>query len=184
MESETATVSRICFIKFRLYLSLFAFLLVLGVCLSVLCFTEPGVYLPKFAFHCLWTVFALSSVSFSLDLTGPGLFHSIWAVFVLLSRAWERGCARLATAPERLCLSRAWLRVVPGYLGPHLGSGFSQFAVRRDLTQIELPGMKYYTRANFVPDMLQANQIYVRPEREGHQIPSQTQITSASAIFN
>lgn len=98
LESETATVSFICFIKFRLYLSLFAFLLVLGVRLSVLCFTEPGVYLPEFAFHCLWTMFALSSVSFSLDFMGPGLFHSIWTMFVLLSRAWECGWMWLATA--------------------------------------------------------------------------------------
>lgn len=51
LESETASVSFICFIKFRLYLPVFAFLLVLGVCLSVLCFTELGVYLPEFAFH-------------------------------------------------------------------------------------------------------------------------------------
>lgn len=71
LESETATVSLICFIKFQLYLPLFAFLFVLGVCLSVLCFTEPGVYLPEFAFHCLWTMFALSCVSFSLDFMGP-----------------------------------------------------------------------------------------------------------------
>lgn len=34
----------------------------------MLCSTEAGVYLPKFAFHLLWAVFALSSVSFSLDL--------------------------------------------------------------------------------------------------------------------
>lgn len=120
LESATATVSFICFIKFRLYLSLFAFLLVLGVCLSVLCFTEPGVYLPEFAFHCFWTMFALSSVSFSLDFMGPSLFHSIWTLFVLLSRACECGCIWFATAQQSASL---YIVVSPsvllGYLGLH-----------------------------------------------------------------
>lgn len=31
--------------------------------------------------------------------------------------------------------------------------------------------MKDYIRAKFVPDLLQPNQIYVGPEKEGHQIP-------------
>jgi len=90
-------------------LPLFAFLLVLGVCLSVLCFTEPGVYLPEFAFHCLWTMFALSSVSFSLGFMGLSLFHSIWTVFILLSRAWECGWIWLAPLPSRVSLSALWL---------------------------------------------------------------------------
>lgn len=121
LESETATVSFICFIKFRLYLSLFAFLLVLGVCLSVLCFTEPRVYLTEFAFHCLWTMFALSSVSFSLDFMVPGLFHSIWTMFVLHSSARECGWTWLAAALLSVCLYCGYPKHTPVLPWPLLG---------------------------------------------------------------
>lgn len=145
LESETATVSCICFIKFRLYLPLFAFLLVLGVCLSVLCFSEPGVYLPKFAFHCLWTVFALSSVSFRLDLRAQVCSTAFGLCLFCFP---EPGNVAVHSLPlpqsvclSHVCLSHTWPESCPGLPWPSLtclaqclDSGDSQFAVRKALT--------------------------------------------------
>lgn len=80
------------------------FYLCLEVCLSVLCFIRSGVYLPAFAFHCLWTMFALCSVWLSLDFMGLSFFQSFEALFVLLSKAWECGSMWLAHCLEE------WLR--------------------------------------------------------------------------
>lgn len=141
LESETATVSCICFIKFRLYLLLFAFLLVLGVCLSVLCFTEPGVYLPKFAFHRLWAVFALSSVSFSLDLWAQVCSTAFGLCLFCFP---EPGNVAVHSLPQSVCLSvpcLAWELSWATFalitcLAQCLDSGvfLPVFAVRKDLT--------------------------------------------------
>lgn len=108
-ESETATVSVICFIKFRLYLCLFAFLLLLGsVSICAL-------------FHKVWSLFACACFPLPLDcvcsvlcfiesgLYGPEFLPQLsGAIFVLLSRAWECGGTWLAHCLEE------WLRLSCG----------------------------------------------------------------------